>query len=83
MPTVRSAFTKMVSVFVIFGFVKGPDDLWIYVAAIAGSYLANALLLWPFLKKYVDLCVPRWNEVKVISLQTSACLRRLSPAVCT
>lgn len=64
MPTVRSAFTKMVSVFVIFGFVKGPDDLWIYVAAIAGSYLANALLLWPFLKKYVDLCVPRWNEVK-------------------
>lgn len=64
MPTVRSAFTKLASVFVIFGFVKGPDDLWIYVAAIAGSYLANALLLWPFLKKYVDLCLPRWNEVK-------------------
>lgn len=64
MPTVRSAFTKLASVFVIFGFVKGPDDLWIYVAAIAGSYLANALLLWPFLKKYVDLCVPRWSEVK-------------------
>lgn len=64
MPTVRSAFTKLASVFVIFGFVKGPDDLWIYVAAIAGSYLANALLLWPFLKKYVDLCVPRWSEVR-------------------
>lgn len=64
MPTVRSAFTKLASVFVIFGFVKGPDDLWIYVAAIAGSYLANALLLWPFLKKYVDLCLPRWSEVK-------------------
>ena len=64
MPTVRSAFTKLASVFVIFGFVKGHDDLWIYVAAIAGSYLANALLLWPFLKKYVDLCVPRWSEVR-------------------
>lgn len=64
MPTIRSAITKLASVFVIFGFVRGPEDLWIYVAAIAGSYLANALLLWPFLRDYVDLRPPQWSDVK-------------------
>ncbi|MDO4183245.1 MAG: flippase [Coriobacteriia bacterium] len=52
-PTVRSIVTKLASVVCIFVFVRGPEDLWIYCAAIAGSYLANQMLLWPFVKRYV------------------------------
>ena len=59
MPTIRSIVTRLLSVVVIFGFVKGPEDLWIYCAAISGSFLANQVLLWPFVRKYVDFVVPK------------------------
>lgn len=59
MPTIRSIVTRLLSVAVIFGFVRGPEDLWIYCAAIAGSFLANQVLLWPFVRRYVDFVIPR------------------------
>lgn len=57
-PTIRSIITKVASLVVIFVFIRTPDDLWIYCAAIAGSYLVNQVLLWPFLKRYVDIARP-------------------------
>ena len=64
-PTERSFVTKIASVVVIFTFVKSPDDLWIYCAAIAGSFLANQLIMWPFVRRHVDWCRPKWHEVRV------------------
>jgi O-antigen/teichoic acid export membrane protein len=61
MPTIRSIVTKLISMFVIFAFVTTQDDLWIYCAAIAGSFLANQLLLWPFLHRYVDFQRPTFS----------------------
>ena len=59
MPTIRSIVTRLLSVVVIFGFVRGPEDLWVYCAAIAGSFLANQVLLWPFVRRYVDFVIPK------------------------
>lgn len=58
MPTIRSIVTRLLSLVLIFGFVKGPEDLWVYCAAIAGSFLANQILLWPFVCRYVDFVAP-------------------------
>ena len=62
-PTVRSFATKLASLAVIFGFVHEPGDVWLYVLAVAGAYLANVLLIWPFVGRYVDLYRPTWREV--------------------
>lgn len=65
LPTERSFITKLVSVAAIFLFVKSPDDLWIYCAAIAGSFLANQLIMWPFVGRHVDWSRPTWDEIRV------------------
>lgn len=62
-PTVRSFATKLASIAVIFGFVHGPEDVWLYVLAVAGAYLANVVLVWPFVGRYVDPYRPSWCEV--------------------
>lgn len=61
-PTVRSFITKILSVAAIFAFVKGPEDLWIYVLAIAGAFFANQVLIWPFVRRYVDFRRPTAAE---------------------
>lgn len=63
-PTIRSIITKLVSLVIIFAFIRTPDDLWIYCAAIAGSYLVNQVLLWPFFRRYVDIRRPSFAGVR-------------------
>lgn len=63
-PTIRSIVTKIASLVIIFVFIRTPDDLWIYCAAIAGSYLVNQVLLWPFLRRYVDLSRPSFAGIR-------------------
>lgn len=63
-PTIRSIITKIASLVIIFVFIRTPDDLWIYCAAIAGSYLVNQILLWPFLRRYVDVARPSFVGVR-------------------
>lgn len=64
LPTMRSFATKLAGVAAIFIFVHGPQDLWIYCLSISGATFANAALLLPFLKRYVDFVVPSWREVR-------------------
>lgn len=64
MPTMRSMVTKLLSMVVIFAFVKSRDDLWVYCAAIAGSFLANQVLLWPFLCRYVGVRRPTLSGMR-------------------
>ena len=62
-PTVRSFATKLGSLVIIFGFVHEPGDVWLYVLAVAGAYLVNVLLIWPFVRRYVDFYRPNWSEI--------------------
>lgn len=63
-PTARNFMTKIASVVVILLFVNGPEDVWVYVLAIAGANFANSLITWPFIWKYVDFIKPTWGEMK-------------------
>lgn len=64
MPTIRSIVTRLLSVLAILVFVKGPDDLWIYCAAISGGFLLNQILLWPFVRRYVVFCKPTFAGIR-------------------
>lgn len=64
-PTIRSIITKLASVAVIFIFVRGSEDLWIYCAAIAGSFLINQILIWPFVGRYILLVKPKWHGIRL------------------
>ena len=63
-PTIRSTATKLLSLVFIFAFVKTRDDLWLYVLAISGSFFLNGIIVWPFVKRYVDYVRPSASEVK-------------------
>lgn len=63
-PTERSFVTKLASVLAIFLFVQAPDDLWVYCAAIAGSFLASQVIMWPFVGRHVDWVRPTWAEIR-------------------
>ncbi len=60
-PTIRNFCTRLASIAAIFVLVRGPEDVWGYVAAIAGAFLANALLVWPVVRRYVDWVRPTWK----------------------
>lgn len=62
LPTVRGFITRLLSVLCILLFVRDTNDVWIYVAAIAGAFLANAALLWPYVHRYVDWAKPTISQ---------------------
>lgn len=49
----RNIVIRLLSLVLIFIFVKEPNDLWKYTIILAGSTLLSNLVLIPFLKKYV------------------------------
>ena len=49
----RNTIIKVLSLVLIFTFVKTPDDVWKYTAILAGSTLLSNLMLLVVLKKYV------------------------------
>lgn len=57
-PMIRNACTRLAGMAVILLFVRTEADTWIYVAAIAVPFLLNALLVWPFVGRYVDFRRP-------------------------
>lgn len=57
-PMMRSACTRLAGMAAIVLFVRGEGDVWIYVAANAVPCLLNALLVWPFVGRYVDAIKP-------------------------
>lgn len=63
-PTIRSILVNVFSLVVIFGFVRQPSDLCVYVAAIAGAFLLDQLLIWPFVNRYVGFERPRLSLMR-------------------
>lgn len=56
----RNTIIKVLSLILIFIFVKTPNDVWKYTAILAGSTLFSNLILFPFLHKYV-----KYTKIKV------------------
>lgn len=57
-PMIRSVCTRIAGMAAIVLFVRSESDVWIYVSAIAVPFLLNALLVLPFIQRYVDVCRP-------------------------
>lgn len=63
-PTIRNFCTRLASIALIFVLVRSANDVWGYVFAISGAYLANALLVWPVVGRYVDWVRPTWQGMR-------------------
>lgn len=63
-PTIRSICTRLASIALIFVLVRDAGDTWGYVFAISAAYLANALLVWPVVPRYVDRAKPTWKGMR-------------------
>ena len=64
MTTIRSTVIKLISIVLIFAFVKDANDTGIYICIISASMLASQVALWPFLKNEIEWCKPDWSEMK-------------------
>lgn len=64
-PTIRNFITKVGGIVIILSFCKDQGDLWAYVLGISGAYFANALMLLPFIRRYVDFVRPKWVDIRV------------------
>lgn len=57
----RNTIVKLISLVLIFSFVKSEQDIYIYALIMGGSLLAGNLTLWPHLKGKVFL--PHFSEL--------------------
>ncbi len=62
-PMIRNFCTRLGGMAFIFLFVHTEADTWAYVTAIAAPFFVNALLVWPFVKNYVDPVRPTWHQM--------------------
>ena len=61
--TIRSLLVKILDLTLIFLLVKSDNDLWLYVLIESLNYLLSQIILWPFLREYVDWYIPKIGEV--------------------
>ncbi len=59
----RNALIKILSVILIFAFIKSYDDLWKYTLIMAGTTLLSQLFLWSFLRKRVNLVKLNFTDI--------------------
>ena len=59
----RNTLLKILSLILIFIFVKDANDLWIYTLILSGSTLLSQLLLLPFLKKEIVFVKIKMKDV--------------------
>ncbi|PKB53211.1 flippase [Clostridium sp. HMb25] len=61
--TIRSSTIKLLSVVLIVLFVHNESDLWKYTVIMAGGALLSQLIMWPFLRSFVDYRRPKLIEI--------------------
>ena len=49
----RNSLIKIVSLILIFIFVKSPDDLWEYILIVSGSTCISQLIMWPYIFRHI------------------------------
>ena len=59
----RNTIIKVLSLILVFVFVKNSDDLNIYTVIMALSMLISKILLWPFVFKYVEIKKVRLKDI--------------------
>ena len=60
----RSTILKIITLFLIFTFVKDKSQVWLYTLILAASTLLSQLLLFPFLKKRVVRVKLSFSDIK-------------------
>ncbi|MDO5151470.1 MAG: flippase [Oscillospiraceae bacterium] len=60
----RNTVIKLLCMACIFLFVKDRSDTYVYITIMAASNLLSQIVLWPFVKREVDLSLPKWADVK-------------------
>lgn len=60
----RNTIVKVLSLVLIFMFVKTPDDLWKYALIMSVSTLISQVIMWPLLFKKVSFYLPRIKGIK-------------------
>lgn len=61
----RNMIVKILTVILIFSFVHKQDDLWKYIAIIAGGSFISQSMVWVVLRRYASFVRPKWSEMKV------------------
>ena len=59
----RNIIIKILSVLMIFSFVKNEEDVWLYSVIIIGGMLISNIIIWPFLFKEVDFVMPKIKNI--------------------
>ncbi|OCA99777.1 flippase [Clostridium beijerinckii] len=60
---IRNVIIKLISVILIFTFVKSSSDVWLYALIIVGGLFVTNLAIWPFLRDEVDFVKPVFKEM--------------------
>ncbi|MFS0596011.1 oligosaccharide flippase family protein [Peribacillus frigoritolerans] len=61
----RNIIIKLITVVLIFIFVTESDDLWIYTLILSIGTLFSQLIMWIFIRKYIDFYKPNFKEIVV------------------
>lgn len=60
----RNIVVKIICTLSIFLFVNSNDDVYIYCAILALSFLVSQIALWPYLFKEIDFVKVKWSGIK-------------------
>lgn len=63
MTVTRNLSVKVVTILLIFLYVKTPDDLVKYALIMTGGMMISQLIVWPFIFKEVGFCKIQWADV--------------------
>ena len=59
----RNTPIKIITVVLVFAFVRDTDDLWIYCVIMSASILLSQIILWLPLRKHVHYSFPAKNKI--------------------
>lgn len=62
--TARSLFFRVLGVFCIFGFVRSPQDLDIYILITGGTALLSNISIWPRALSHISFVRPTVEEIR-------------------
>lgn len=62
---VRNSLVKILSVILIFCFVKSNEDVWKYVLIMSFTTFLSQIFLWGFVRKKVGFCKIKLNDILV------------------
>lgn len=53
---IRNTFIRLISTICIFVFIRTKNDLMLYAIILQGSTLIGNVLLWPYIRRFVQIC---------------------------